>query len=302
MNINSVYILEDRSVIYISGDDSESFLQNLISNDIRKVTESKSCFASLLTPQGKYLYEFIIVKYKKGYLLECEKKIANELFDKLTLYKLRSKVEILNLSNEFVVAVLSQQKFLSMANSQNIPGYTIRYRRDTLYLDPRHSKLGARLIINLEKLHLSLKLLNLKSSNIDEYYSFSRDLGIPQINTDKLQNEIFGIECNLEELNGIDFKKGCYIGQENTARIKLKNKLNKRLFAIKVLSGKVNQGETIYLNNTEIGKILINGKFSFGVIKFKSLKEDQFNLLNTLSGKISILNPDWIKIKNNYKH
>jgi len=302
MNINSVYILEDRSVIYISGDDSESFLQNLISNDIRKVTESKSCFASLLTPQGKYLYEFIIVKYKKGYLLECEKKIANELFDKLTLYKLRSKVEILNLSNEFVVAVLSQQKFLSIANSQNIPGYTIRYRRDTLYLDPRHSKLGARLIINLEKLHLSLKLLNLKSSNIDEYYAFSRDLGIPQINTDKLQNEIFGIECNLEELNGIDFKKGCYIGQENTARIKLKNKLNKRLFAIKVLSGKVNQGETIYLNNTEIGKILINGKFSFGVIKFKSLKEDQFNLLNTLSGKISILNPDWIKIKNNYKH
>ena len=302
MNINSVYILEDRSVIYISGDDSESFLQNLISNDIRKVTESKSCFASLLTPQGKYLYEFIIVKYKKGYLLECEKKIANELFDKLTLYKLRSKVEILNLSNEFVVAVLSQQKFLSMANSQNIPGYTIRYRRDTLYLDPRHSKLGARLIINLEKLHLSLKLLNLKSSNIDEYYAFSRDLGIPQINTNKLQNEIFGIECNLEELNGIDFKKGCYIGQENTARIKLKNKLNKRLFAIKVLSGKVNQGETIYLNNTEIGKILINGKFSFGVIKFKSLKEDQFNLLNTLSGKISILNPDWIKIKNNYKH
>ena len=127
-------------------------------------------------------------------------------------------------------------------------------------------------------------------------------MGIPQINTDKLQNEIFGIECNLEELNGIDFKKGCYIGQENTARIKLKNKLNKRLFAIKVLSGKVNQGETIYLNNTEIGKILINGKFSFGVIKFKSLKEDQFNLLNTLSGKISILNPDWIKIKNNYKH
>ncbi len=302
MNINSVYILEDRSVIYISGDDSESFLQNLISNDIRKVTESKSCFASLLTPQGKYLYEFIIVKYKKGYLLECEKKIANELFDKLTLYKLRSKVEILNLSNEFVVAVLSQQKFLSMANSQNIPGYTIRYRRDKLYLDPRHSKLGARLIINLEKLHLSLKLLNLKSSNIDEYYAFSRDLGIPQINTNKLQNEIFGIECNLEELNGIDFKKGCYIGQENTARIKLKNKLNKRLFAIKVLSGKVNQGETIYLNNTEIGKILINGKFSFGVIKFKSLKEDQFNLLNTLSGKISILNPDWIKIKNNYKH
>jgi len=295
---NDVYILKDRSVLYINGQDAKDFLQNLISNDINKVTDNSSCFASILTPQGKYLYEFIIVKYKRGYLIECEKKITNELITRLTLYKLRSKVEILNLSNEFVVAVLNKKKFLSLENSKNIPGYTIRFRQDPLYLDPRHTKLGARLIINLEKLYLSLKLLNLKSSNIDDYYTLSRDLGIPQINTDKLQNEIFGIECNLEELNGIDFKKGCFVGQENTARIKLKNKLNKRLFAIKLISGKINQGETIYFNNIEVGKILINGKLSFGVIKFKSIKQDQFDSLTTANGKISILNPDWLDIKN----
>ena len=296
---NNVYILNDRDILYVSGSEAKDFLQNLITNDINKVTDHSSCFASLLTPQGKYLYEFIVVKYKKGYLIECEKKIANELLDKLILYKLRSKVEILNLSNEFVVAVLGKEKFLSLENSKNIPGYTIKFRQDALYLDPRHTKLGARLIINLEKLHLSLKLLNLKSSNIDDYYTLSRDLGIPQINTDKLQNEIFGIECNLEELNGIDFKKGCYVGQENTARIKLKNKLNKRLFAIKLLSGKINQGETIYLNNLEVGKILINGKFPFGIIKFKSIIQNKTNLLNTVSGKIRILNPDWIDTKSN---
>ena len=191
MNINDVYILEDRGILYISGDDSASFLQNLISNDINKVNDSKSCFASLLTPQGKYLFEFIIVKHKKGYFLECEKKIIDDLFLKLNSYKLRSKIEILNLSNEFVIAVLSLKKFLSLDNSKKILGHTIKFREDSIYLDPRNIDLGARLVINLEKLHLSLKILGLKSKNINEYYSISSNLGIPQINTNELQNNIF---------------------------------------------------------------------------------------------------------------
>ena len=79
MNKDNVYILEERGILFISGDDAESFLQNLVSNNIKKVNENVSCFASLLTPQGKYLYEFIIVKHKKGYFIECEKKIIEEL-------------------------------------------------------------------------------------------------------------------------------------------------------------------------------------------------------------------------------
>ena len=97
---------------------------------------------------------------------------------------IRSKVEILNLSNEFVVAVLSREKFLTLENSKDVLGYTTKFREDPIYLDPRHKDLGARLITNLEKLHLSLKLLELKSSNLDEYYSVSNKLGIPQTNTD----------------------------------------------------------------------------------------------------------------------
>ena len=92
-------------------------------------------------------------------------------------------------------------------------------------------------MINLEKLYLSIKKLGLEVSDVAEYYNYSHELGIAQIDTNNLQDKIFGIECNFEELNGIDFKKGCYVGQENTARIKLKDKLNKRLFAIKVLNG-----------------------------------------------------------------
>ena len=268
--MEKVYILEDRGILYINGPDTKSFLQNLISNDINKVTNINSCFASLLTPQGKYLYEFIITKHKEGYLLECEKKIINDLFKKLSSYKLRSKIEILNLSNEFVVAVISKDKFLSLKESKDIAGYTIKFREDPVYLDPRHADLGGRMITNLEKLHLSLKLLNLKSSEVREYYLSSSSLGIPQINTDKLQNNIFGIECNLEELNGIDFKKGCYIGQENTARIKLKNKLLKRLFSIQIIKGNILGDNIINDNDIEVGKILIKDKFPFAVIKFKN--------------------------------
>ena len=102
MNTEKVYILEDRGILYISGPDSEKFLQNLISNDIEKVNESKSCFASLLSPQGKFLFDFIVIKHKNGYFLDCEKKIEDQLYKKLIVYKIRSNVEILNLSNELV--------------------------------------------------------------------------------------------------------------------------------------------------------------------------------------------------------
>ena len=201
MNIKKVYILEDRGILFLNGEDSKEFLQNLITNDINKVNETNSCFASLLTPQGKYLFDFLIVKHKNGYLIDCEKIQTKNLYNQLDLYKLRSKVEILDLSNEFVVAALSYDKFLEFQKIKDIPGYTFKYREDPIFLDPRKKELGARIIINLEKLYLSLKKLDLTASNIDEYYKFSHEIGIAQKNTDQLKNKIFGIECNFEELN-----------------------------------------------------------------------------------------------------
>ena len=295
MKIDNVFILEERGILYISGEDTDTFLQNLISNDIKKVNDSNSCFASLLTPQGKYLFEFIITKHKKGYFLECEKKIIDALFIKLNSYKFRSKIELLNLSNEFVVAVLSREKFLTLDKSKDIAGYTTKFRQDPIYLDPRHKNLGARLITNLEKLHLSLKLLKLKSTNIDQYYSISSEIGIPQINTDKLQNNLFGIECNLNELNGIDFKKGCYVGQENTARIKLKDKLSKRLFPVEVIDGDLNKEKIINYDKSELGKVLINNKYPFAVIKFKDKKFKFDKIYKCGDASIKIKKPSWFK-------
>ena len=295
MNIKNVYILDDRAILYINGEDTKEFLQNLISNDINKVSETNTCFTSLLSPQGKFLYEFIIIKHKSGYLIDCEKSQADGLYKQLSIYKLRSKVEILNLSNEFVVAAFSHEKFLTFDEAQDVSGFTLKYREDPIFLDPRNKQLGARLIINLEKLYLSLKKLNLHDANLREYYSFSHKIGIVPKDLNKLQNKLFGIECNYEELNGIDFKKGCYVGQENTARIKLKNKLSKRLLPINIIKGELSEGQSIYYNENEIGKVLIDNVYPFALVKYLDENFNGKSDFNTKEASIKIELPDWIK-------
>tara|TARA_Y100000741_G_scaffold346842_1_gene313587 strand:+ start:212 stop:1111 length:900 start_codon:yes stop_codon:yes gene_type:complete len=299
MNINSTYILDDRGILFIDGEDAKDFLQNIITNDINKVSETKSCFASLLSPHGKFLFDFIIIKHKKGYFIDCEKLQIDELFKQLTLYKLRSKVQILNLSNEFVITALSYEKFKLIDNSKDELGFTIKYREDPILLDPRNKKLGARLVINLEKLYLSLKKLKLKSLSSEEYYKLSFELGIPQKNTNKLKEKIFGIECNFEELNALDFKKGCYVGQENTARIKLKKKLSKRLLPIKITQGKIKENDSIFFKEVEIGKVLIDKDYPFAVIKVANLKVNDFinKNLTCNSANIKINIPNWIELE-----
>ena len=295
MNINNVYILEDRGILFIQGTDTKEFLQNLITNDINKVDKANSCFASLLTPQGKYLFDFLVVEHKKGYFIDCEKKQIEELFKQLNIYKFRSDIEILNLSNEFVVAAFSYEKFISFDRAKDLPGNTFKYREDPVFLDPRHKKLGGRLIINLEKLHLSLKKMDLDSTDPEEYYKLSYELGIPQKNTEKLRNKLFGIECNFEELNGIDFKKGCYIGQENTSRIKLRNKLSKRLLPIQLIEGKLIEGSPIKNNDNEIGKVLINNQYPFAIVKYLSDYFDPKIEYKSGEAVLKIIKPDWIK-------
>ena len=289
MKKDQIFILKDRGVLLISGQDSKDFLQNLVTNDINKVTETQSCFSSLLTPQGKYLFDFMVVKHKDGYFLDCELNQINGIIKRLNFYKLNSKIEITNLSHKFQVTVMSNEKFISINNSKNLEGTTITYRDDPFFFDPRNKKLGARGIVNLEKLYLSIKKLELKLEDSKNYYELSYNLGIAQINTKNLQEKIFGLECNFEELNGIDFKKGCYVGQENTARMKLKNKVRKKLFALKS-NDKLKIGSDINFNSIKIGQIVIDEPYPFGLIKIVdpdfSEYKDKDLLINDCKSKI----------------
>ena len=112
----------------------------------------------------------------------------------------------------------------------------------------------------------------------------------------KLKNKLFGIECNYEELNGIDFKKGCYVGQENTARIKLKNKMSKRLLPIKIIDGKLEEDEKIYSNDVEIGKVLIDGSYPFALIKYLDKNFIKDKMIKSKNGSFKIFKPEWLQI------
>ena len=266
MKKDQVVILDKRGMILISGDDAKDFLQNIITNDINQVSNKNSIFAALLTPQGKYLYDFFIIKNKNGYLLDCSENSTEELFKNLSKYKLRSKVEIKDLSSEFVIGIINFEKFQELQKETKKNDNTIYYRDTPVYLDPRNKKLGARICSSLEKFYLSLKKLNLKIVDNSEYYSLAHSFGIPEKGLESLKDQLFGLEANFELLQAIDFKKGCFIGQENTARMKLKNKLRRRLLPISS-SEKLNIGDEILYNNKKIGKILIDKPYPFGLIK-----------------------------------
>ena len=266
MEKDQIILLEDRGLISITGEDTKNFLQNIITNDIEKVSFSSSIFSALFTPQGKYLFEFFLIQTKNGYLLDCDNEFTKEIMNYLLKYKLRSKIEITDISTDYVIGLISSEKFLDIQESENKTDDTIEFRDSPLFLDPRNKNLGARILSTLEKLHLTIKKLDLKIVKPDTYFAKAHSLGIPIKGIENLKDQLFGLEANFEELNAIDFKKGCYIGQENTARMKLKEKLRRRLLPISS-SEKLNLGEEIFYNNIKIGKILIEQPYPFCLVK-----------------------------------
>ncbi len=266
MKKDQVVILENRDTILISGVDASDFLQNIITNDINKVSKHNSIFAALLTPQGKYFFEFFIIKREDGFLLDCSEGSARELMENLSKYRLRSKVKIEDVSSNFVVGAISVENFEDLLDKKKLDGNTIYYRDTPIFLDPRNKQLGARIISNLDKLYLTIKRLNLKIIDSKEYYFQAHTLGIPEKGIKGLKDQLFGLEANYENLQAIDFKKGCFIGQENTARMRLKNKLRRKLMAISS-SEKLTAGEELTYKNYKIGKIMIEKPYAFALIK-----------------------------------
>jgi hypothetical protein len=287
MEKDQIILLEDRGLISISGEDTKNFLQNIITNDIEKVSSSTTIFSALFTPQGKYLFEFFLLQSKNGYLLDCDGKFTSEIINYLSKYKLRSKVEINDLSTKYIIGVISSEKFLDLQKTENKTDDTIKYRDSSIFIDPRNNKLGARIVSTLEKLHLSIKKLNLKIQDPKTYFAKAHSLGIPEKGIENLKEQLFGLEANFEELQAIDFKKGCYIGQENTARMKLKNKLRRRLMAINA-EGEVSVGDDLNYGEKKIGKILINKPHPFALIKLFDPNFSDFKNKELTSGKIKI--------------
>jgi len=304
MEINETTVLDDRGFVKINGDEAKSFLQNIVTNDIEKITDSLTLFSSIFTPQGKYLYEFFILKFEDGYLLECEKKVTSEIIKIFNFYKLRAKVNLIDVSKKYTNIIISLEKFKKITKTQHMEdstlsceeGSTLSCENERIYVDPRSKNLGAKIITKIENIENIIKKLDLKKIDKKNYYEKSFALGIPQLNLTKLKDKIFGIENNLDELNGIDFKKGCYIGQENTSRIKLRNKLRRRILPIEKVSGQISANDIIKYKDSEVGKIMIDKPYSFALIKVIDPDLKEFANIELMCGnsKVKILKPEWI--------
>ena len=175
-------------------------------------------------------------------------------------------MEIDDVSSNFVVGNITEESFKNLLDKKEINGNTIYFRDTPIFLDPRNHQLGARIISNLDKLYLTIKRLNLKIIDSKEYYFQAHKLGIPEKGIKDLKSQLFGLEANYENLHAIDFKKGCFVGQENTARMRLKNKLRRKLMAISS-SERLNVGEEITFKNYKIGKVVIDKPYAFALIK-----------------------------------
>ena len=274
MKKDQINILKDIGIVSILGKDAEEFLQNIITNNIRNVNKENSIFSGIFTPQGKYLYEFFVIKSDDGYYLDSPEEYVDELKIFLEKYKLNSDVKINSVSNNYVVGVISNEKFDEIKKQENKNAQTIIYRDSAVFKDPRSKKLGSRVLSNLEKLYLTIKKLALKIEDNNNYFSVAHEAGVPIKNLRELQNNLFGLEANFEDLSAIDFKKGCYIGQENTARMKLKNKIRKKLLPL-ISEDNLKIGSEITLNGDSIGKLLIGNPYPFGLINIfnKNLSE-----------------------------
>jgi len=222
----------------ISGKDSETFIQNLITNDITKCKNRSIIYSCLLTPQGKFLADFFIFNLNGIYFFETHNKFYKNLLGRLKIYKLRSNIEIEEVNDLFSYSV-----FNISYDSHNI----------ILLNDPRNANLGKKLIINDK-----ISLVDKKISEISEteYHEILIKNTTPYTAFDLLENKSLLLENNFDNLNAIDWDKGCYVGQEITARMKYRGLLKKKLYSLKIKTGKVIVGDELIINNKKIGKIV----------------------------------------------
>lgn len=239
-------LLSHRSVIAVGGDDRVEFLQGLISNDTTKVAPGKAVWAALLTPQGRFLNDMFVVDGGDGtLLLETERERAPALAKKLTLYKLRSKVAVEDRSAALDVAVV----FGAGADKALPIGGTISF------VDPRLAGLGVRVLAPAGQAAALLAARGFVETPVEAYEALRLEAGVPDGSRDLRVEKALLLESGFDELNGVDWKKGCYMGQELTARTKYRGLVKKRLFPIEVDGALPAPGTSVHLDGEEVGEL-----------------------------------------------
>jgi folate-binding protein YgfZ len=256
--------LEDRAVIAVAGPEARDFLQGLITNDVERLGTGRGVYAALLTPQGKVLFDFFLVEGDGAILIDCHAGARDALLKRLTLYKLRARI---------VIEARDQLAVLAEWN-----GAHARYA--IAYPDPRLPALGVRAVIAKGEMRTDLPMAA-------TYHAHRLAQGVPEAG-DFGSDKMFALDADLDELNAVDFKKGCYVGQELTARMKHRGTARKRLLP---LTGKAVAGDPVQAGNKEIGEVVSE---HFALIRLDRLDDAQGHAVSNGSNALELGKPAWL--------
>ena len=249
------YKLKKKTIICIEGKDAISFLQGIISNNTNKLLNNRAIYSTLLSPQGKLLHDFFLFREKNKIYLDPVDSGVEKLNEKLNLYKLNSEINISKkkIFSYFLFFGKSINKILGLKNKL---GEYKKLSYAKVFNDPRNINLGLRIICNSKKEDVEInKIIKSKKliMNYDEYEKTRIMNCIPDIDKDHLYNNAYLLQYNFENINSICWKKGCFIGQEVTVKMKNRGSLKKKLFTIKSFTKKFKSPEEIKYKNQIIG-------------------------------------------------
>lgn len=269
--------LDDRAIIAISGPEARDFLQGLVTNDVADgLAPGVGLYTALLSPQGKILFDFLVTEGDGALLLDCARSSRDALLRKLKMYKLRAKVEI-----------EARDQLAVYSNLKGHPANRdVSYAdRAITFADPRMTELGLRSIGAIAEMPARL-------AGVDAYHQMRLALGVPE-GSDFGSEKIFALDAGLEELHGVSFTKGCYIGQELTSRMKHRATARKRILVAAAQSD-LPQSGSLTRGGGEIGEILSSyGPRAFALVRLDRLEETQGEIA---AGEIPVelSRPKWL--------
>ena len=287
--------LPSRGVLSVSGPDARKFLQGLISNDVDKVSETHAIHAAFLTAQGKYLFDFMVVEADGILLLDCEADRLADFQKRLKLYKLRSDVTVEDARMDFGVLAITGDDISEALAVDSVAGTVKAVEGGVVFIDPRHAGLGARAIIAKDMLAGFIAGSGLTDSTLEAYDLARITLGVPDGSRDMQLEKTVLLEAGFDELNGIDWKKGCYMGQEVTARTKYRGLVKRRLIPVRILDGDMPApGTPIIRDDREVGEIRSGvGTMALAMLRVNVLENLEHAVLTASGSTILPVKPDW---------
>jgi folate-binding protein YgfZ len=250
----SFALFEDRGTLAVSGADRRVFLQGLVSNDIDKVSPTQARYAALLTAQGKYLHDFMMIEFGGALWLEADARRLSDLKRRLSIYRLRAQA-VLEERLELAVAVVFGKGALNVMGLPEEPGTARSFASGVAFVDARLVALGVRCILPRVDIRSALEGAGLAETGFAAYDHLRLELGVPDGGRDLVPEKSILLEAGFDELNGIDWQKGCYIGQELTARTKYRGLIKKRLMPVAIEGPAPASGTIITAEGREVGEM-----------------------------------------------